>query len=144
MNRRPAARRAFFLEISMAGLDLSSPVVQHLIKSNPVLAQQLGLTTPLVPPPPAGAVTMQQVQDAISARLGVSAAPTPADAPVARLAAWVGKIDAMLQRALPAEDFADLKVYADAGAPGFAALLEGEALYPLAQLLWETIRESQK
>ena len=130
----------------LTNLDINSPIVQQLIKNNPVLAQQLGLVKTASPTPeaPAGAVTMAQVQDAITERLKGLAPPAAPDAAVARLMAVVGKVDAMLQRALPADAIADLRVYADAGAPGFDALLAGEALYPIAQLLWETIRESQK
>lgn len=130
----------------LTNLDINSPIVQQLIKNNPVLAQQLGLVKATMPAPdaPAGAVTMQQVQDAITERLKGLAPPAAPDAAMERLSLWVAKIDGMLKRALKADDFADLTAYVKAGAPGFDTLLAGDALFPLAQLLWETIRESQK
>lgn len=101
------------------GLDLASPIVQQLIKNNPVLAQQLGITPTLLPTPsvPAAGVTMEQVQDAITERLKGFTHPAPVDAPAGRLGAVVRKVDAMLQRALPVDAIADLRAYADAGAP---------------------------
>lgn len=128
----------------LTNLDINSPVVQQLIKNNPVLASQLGLVKTALPEAPAGAVTMQQVQDAITERLKGLAPPAAPDALVARLQAVAGQVEGLLKRALPAEDFAALQFYVSNGSPGFDNLLKGDALFPLAQLLWETIRESQK
>lgn len=125
----------------LTGLDLNSPVVQQLIKNNPLLAQQLGIgATPAAAP---GGVTMQQVQDAITERL--KALPAAAPAPlVARLQVVEAQVTDLLRRALSADDFASLQHYVANGAPGFDTLLKGDALFPLAQLMWETIRDSKK
>lgn len=130
----------------LTNLDINSPVVQQLIKNNPVLAQQLGLVNATTPAPdaPAGAVTMAQVQDAITERLKGLAPPAAPDALVARLQTVAGQVEGLLKRALPADDFAALQFYVSNGSPGFDNLMKGDALFPLAQLLWETIRESQK
>ena len=126
----------------LTNLDINSPVVQQLIKNNPVLASQLGLAP--LPAAPAGAVTMAQVQEAITERLKGLASPAAPDALVARLQAVAGQVEGLLKRALPADDFAALQFYVSNGSPGFDNLMKGDALFPLAQLLWETIRESQK
>ena len=126
----------------LTNLDINSPVVQQLIKNNPVLASQLGLAP--LPAAPASAVTMQQVQDAITERLKGLAPPAAPDALVARLQTVAGQVEGLLKRALPADDFAALQFYVSNGSPGFDNLMKGDALFPLAQLLWETIRESQK
>lgn len=87
---------------------------------------------------------MEQVQAAITERLKGLAAPAPGDALMARLQAVAAQAEDLLQRALPAADYAAFQKYVADGGPGFEAMLKGEALYPLAQLLWETVKESQK
>lgn len=127
----------------LSGLDLNSPTVQQLIKNNPLLAQQLGIGAPTTPAP-AGAITMDQVQDAITERLKGFTQPAPVDALAARLRAVAAKAEGVLQRALSGAEYANFQKYVADGGPGFDELLKGEALYPLAQLLWETIKESKK
>lgn len=126
----------------LSGLDLNSPTVQQLIKNNPLLAQQLGIGAPAAPA--ASAITMDQVQDAITERLKGFTQPAPVDALAARLQAVAAKAEGVLQRALSGAEYANFQKYVADGGPGFDELLQGEALYPLAQLLWETIKESKK
>lgn len=129
----------------LSGLDLNSPTVQQLIKNNPLLAQQLGIGAPATPAP-AGTITitMDQVQDAITERLKGFTLPAPVDALAARLQAVAAKAEGVLQRALSGAEYANFQKYVADGGSGFDELLKGEALYPLAQLLWETIKESKK
>lgn len=126
------------------GIDMNSPIIQQLIKSNPEMAQQLGLNPGIAMPAPAGAITMDQVQDAITERLKGFTQPAPIDALAARLQAVAAKAEGVLQRALSGAEYANFQKYVADGGPGFDELLKGEALYPLAQLLWETIKESKK
>lgn len=63
-------------------------------------------------------------------------------APPPQLAA-VAQFDQVFERALAPGDLAAFKEYVADGAPGFDKLLAGDALYPIAQLLWETIKESR-
>lgn len=129
------------------GIDMNSPIIQQLIKSNPEMAQQLGLAPALAAPAiaaPAGAITMSEVQDAITERLKGFTPPAPVDALAARLQVVAAKAEGVLQRALSGAEYANFQKYVADGGPGFDELLKGEALYPLAQLLWETIKESKK
>lgn len=130
----------------LSGVDLNSPAIQQLIKSNPLLAQQLGIGALAAPilPAPTSAVTMDQVQEAITERMKGFTQPAPVDALAARLQAVAAKAEGVLQRALSGAEYANFQKYVADGGPGFDALLQGEALYPLAQLLWETIKESKK
>lgn len=52
-------------------------------------------------------------------------------------------IEGFIKRALPEADYAAMRDYVERGAPGFKALTESDVLYPIMQLLWETIREHQ-
>lgn len=126
------------------GIDINSPIVQQLIKNNPGLAQQFGINPGVALPPPVGTVTMDQVQGAITERLKGFTQPAPVDALAARLQAVAAKAEGVLQRALSGAEYAAFQKYVADGGPGFDDLLQGDALYPLAQLLWETIRESKK
>jgi len=56
----------------------------------------------------------------------------------------LSQFDTIFQRALPAEDFAAFTAYVSLGAPGFGDLMATEKLDPIAQLLWETIKENIK
>lgn len=49
--------------------------------------------------------------------------------------------DAMFAKALPKDDYAAFQQYMAAGSPGFDQLLASDKLYPLVQLLWDTIKE---
>ncbi len=53
----------------------------------------------------------------------------------------MSKFEDVFKRALSAEDYVEFTCYAQAGAPGFNELLASDKLFPLAQLLWETIKE---
>jgi hypothetical protein len=111
--------------------------MQDLLKVNPDLAARLGVTA--APAPAPVYATVDQVQALIDARL--KAAPDPL---LARVQLLTAQAEGLLQRALPAADFAAFQQYLAGGAPGFDALLKTEALHPLAQLLWEIIKESKK
>ena len=80
-------------------------------------------------------VTAQDVQAMIDASLKQTA--QVAASPLAQF-------DTIFQRALPSEDFAAFTAYVQNGAPGFADLLQTDKLDPIAQLLWETIKENIK
>lgn len=112
-------------------LDTSNPFVQKLLAQNPALAQQMGI-------PPAPALTAEAVQRMIDERIAkaMSAPPAPA---VQRLA----QFEQVFQRALSAEDYAAFQQYVAGGSPGFAEMLAGDKLHPIAQLLWETIKENK-
>lgn len=52
--------------------------------------------------------------------------------------------ESVFAKALTPADFQAFQQYVAAGSPGFAAMLEGGKFDPLAQLLWETIKENTK
>jgi hypothetical protein len=114
-------------------LDMNSPFVQQLMRTNPNMLAQLGLAQPSAP-----ALTADAVQRMIDER--IAAAMRPAQAPVAERLA---QFEQVFQRALSAEDYAAFQQYVATGSPGFAGLLAGDKLHPIAQLLWETIKEAK-
>lgn len=118
------------------GIDISNPFMQRMIAENPALATQLGLTPPAPAQPPG--MTAEQVRQIVAEEL---AARTPAASP-AQAMARLEQFDKVFQKALPAEDFMAFQKYVAAGAPGFADLLTTDKLNPIAQLLWETIKEN--
>jgi hypothetical protein len=86
-------------------------------------------------PAPAVSMTPQDVQAMIDASLSRALAP---------VASPLAQFDSIFQRALPADDFAAFTGYVQRGAPGFGELLKSDKLDPIAQLLWETIKENVK
>lgn len=54
----------------------------------------------------------------------------------------VQSFEVVFAKALAPEDYAAFQNYVANGSPGFAAMIEGGAFHPLAQLLWETIKEN--
>lgn len=116
-----------------AALDMNSPFVQQMLKANPNLLQQLGLSPPA--PSPA-ALTADQVRQIIDERIAAAAPAPPA------LMAKLEKFEQVFRRALPAADYAAFQKYVADGSPGFAEILAGDKLHPIAQLLWETIKDA--
>jgi hypothetical protein len=51
------------------------------------------------------------------------------------------QFDSIFQQALSPDDFAAFTTYVQDGAKGFSDLMKSDALHPIAQLLWETIKE---
>lgn len=112
-------------------LDTNNPFVQRLLAQNPSLASQIG-----IPAPTPATLTIEQVRQIVDERLAASAPPAPV---VARLA----QFEQVFQKALSADDYATFQQYVAAGSPGFAEMLAGDKLHPIAQLLWETIKENK-
>lgn len=107
------------------------------------------------------AAELQRLQAQITAMtLGQSTAPPPAEKPVTadqvaaivdaaitrampQLIGMVQVIDEFFSKALPPEELEAFKAYRDAGAPGLRELLASENLHPVAQLLWDEIKNTQ-
>jgi len=110
---------------------------------NPNALQQLGLVPAIpprpdpasipMPPAPYGGVTADQVRQIVDQRLQET---------MPRLQNTLASFEAIFQRALSADDYAAFHKYVAAGSPGFNELLAGDKLHPIAQLLWETIKEN--
>lgn len=102
--------------------------------------------------PPGGMLTQDQIASIVDQRIAIALAKIPSTAPAAapagpdmsKLAAIVGQAENLFQRALPAQDYAAFHAYTQAGAAGFSDIMKSEALYPIVQLLWETIKENAK
>jgi hypothetical protein len=86
-------------------------------------------------PPVAMPLTEQRVQAMIESAIlrRMAAVKSP-----------LSQFDAIFQRALSSEDFAAFTKYVQTGAPGFDAIMKSDKLDPIAQLLWETIKENMK
>lgn len=61
-----------------------------------------------------------------------------------QLRAIFNEVESIFQRALSPADYQAFKEYTTGGSPGFERLTQGEQLFPLAQLLWEVIKENIK
>jgi len=103
---------------------------------------------PYVQPPtvagyPAPAyVTADQVRAIVGEQLkSLNAAPSP---DLARLQTVFNQVGDLAKRALKEDDYKALQAYITGGAPGFANMLTGDALYPIMELLWDTIKENNK
>ena len=92
----------------------------------------IGLTAMTMPIQPAP-INAEQVQAMIDA--SIKSSMVAVQSPLAQF-------DSIFQRALPKEDFAAFTAYVSRGAPGFSELLNSDKLDPIAQLLWETIKEN--
>jgi hypothetical protein len=89
-----------------------------------------------------GQMTIEQVQQIVDARLK-ELNPGPAKA-MQQLQNSMQAFESMFQRALPAADYKAFQEYVANGSPGFNDILQSDKLFPLAQLLWETIKEHTK
>lgn len=96
------------------------------------LIAQPQLPTYALPAPP---MTPQSVQAMIDASIQHS---------MASVQSPLAQFDAIFQRALSEEDFTAFTKYVQAGAPGFDVIVKSDKLDPIAQLLWETIKESNQ
>lgn len=121
----------------MTAIDPNSPFIRHLAANNPTLLKQLGFDVPAQAAP----LTADAVRSIVDERL---AAITTAAAPTQKAQSTMAQFDQVFAKALSHEDYKAFADYVAAGAPGFDEMLKGDALNPLAQLLWEIIKESRK
>lgn len=63
-------------------------------------------------------------------------------APTVQFQKIIAAADVLFKKALPQEDFAAFAAYMQSGSPSFNDMLESGKFDPLAQLLWETIKEN--
>ena len=119
-------------------IDVNTPFMQQLLRTNPALISQLGLTpaAPAVAPLTAEIVS-QMIDDRIKASQN-------SPAPVQQLASITAQFEQVFQNALSKTDYDAFHAYVAAGSPGFAEMLTTDKLHPIAQLLWETIKENKK
>lgn len=95
---------------------------------------------------PAQFVTADQVNAMIEGRLKALAPVQPAGPDLSRLHVVLQQVDDLARRALPDADYKALHGYLAScitGERDFGVMLKSEALFPIMQLLWETIRENQ-
>lgn len=120
-------------------IDINTPFMQQMLRNNPNMLAQLGLTPTGAIQPPTPALTAEMVSQMIDERLKAVAPPA-----IERLAGISAQFEQVFQAALPKEDYEAFHAYVANGSPGFDKLLAGDTLHPIAQLLWETIKESTK
>lgn len=102
-----------------------------------------------VPFQPIMQLTQEQVSAMIDERLKAYTAQVQQQAPAAqpamtKLASVIAQAEGVFQRALPPADYKAFQEYTQSGGKGFDEILKSEALYPIVQLLWETIKENTK
>lgn len=122
------------------GIDPNSPFIKQLAKTNPALLQQLGITPQTAPAPAQAPLTADMVRSIVDERMASLSAAQPA----AKAQTTMAQLDQVFAKALSADDYNAFAEYLSAGSPGFNDLLAGDALNPIAQLLWETIKEHKK
>lgn len=91
-------------------------------------------------------VTADQVSAMLEARLKALVPPQPAGPDLSRLHVVLQQVDDLARRALPDADYKALHGYLAScitGERDFGTMLKSEALFPIMQLLWETIKENQ-
>lgn len=82
-------------------------------------------------------VTADQVRALIAEQLK-PVAPTPQTSPI------MAQFESLIQRALTPEAYKEFLAYSASGAPGFDNLLSGDALFPVIQLFWDSVKEGTK
>jgi len=88
-------------------------------------------------------LTVDQVKAIVSEQLhALGAQPMTPD--LTKLQNVVAQLDDVFKRALSVEEYGALQAYVNAGGAGFIAMLNTDTLYPIVQLLWETIKENTK
>lgn len=107
------------------------------------LRAQLAAAGMMMPPmpvrPPAMPMTTQGLNEAqVLALIDKALVERVATSPANKA------FESVFAKALTPTDFQAFQQYVAAGSPGFAAMLEGGKFDPLAQLLWETIKENTK
>jgi len=125
----------------------------------PMGVQPAPLQTLMPPGQLPGFVTQDQVRGLIDQRikeLMSTPAPAPAATPappppapaaapdLSRLLAVLSQVDDLAKRALSADDYKAMYAYMQGGAADFGQMMAGEALFPIVQLIWDTIKENRK
>jgi hypothetical protein len=105
----------------------------HAMQSGQPLQPEVATTAP--PQPAQQAITPDQIAAIVDASLKRA---------MPQLMGMVNTIDGFFNRALPPEELAAFKAYRDQGAPGLKAMLDSDTLFPIAQLMWEMIKENAK
>lgn len=109
-----------------------------LTQQNPGMFGNAVLPVP-TPMPPIGGVNETQIRTIMQEELAKLAPNVQGN-----LNQALEPLRAMFNSALADDDLKQFKEYLEKGAPGFGQLLASDKLYPIAQLLWETIKENTK
>src|ERR1700739_269853 len=112
-------------------------LLKQLNDANARITSGQPLVAPVESPAPAAApatppVTAEQIAAIVETELKRAMPPRMG---------MVQSLDDFFTRALPPAELQAFKAYRDQGAPGLQALVASTELYPIAELLWDTIKE---
>jgi hypothetical protein len=120
---------------------------QKMVAANPGLAHLLG--SPLLPPPnlpvqPMAIAPPLAYQPNVSEEKIRAIMAEELNRHMPRFQTFNDQFETIFKSALSEEEYKAFHEYVAAGSPKFDEILKSDALHPIAQLLWEAIKEFPK